>query len=1694
MSVIRFRNCVAWLSAGVGMVFSGLGAHAQAPTQSVNPILPTPKPPAAFDARMAEANANFVENKGQWGSEPRFLARIPGLDYWMTRTGFTLDSYEYKNVDGVDKREGVVVKVEFADANESAKPAGVDKVARKIDFINPRGTFQGVGAFGEAFLKNVYSNIDFRSYLDKKMVRYDFIVKPGGNPSQIKLNFEGNTGVEVDASGNLTIQTVRGPIRQTGLFAYQGSGNSKRRVSAKFVKLGENRVGFALGSYDKSQTLTIDPLVYGTYLGGDALFASQDVRGVASDNNSTVYITGSTTAADFPITAGPYGYNWRANHDAFVVALQGDAYAITYSAFIGGWGDDIAKYAGVDQYGDLWISGTTTSYNLTGAFSNAIHKASSGDPNPTNGNFTISYKGATTANLAFNASAATIATALNGLPTAPAGGFTTTGGPLPNNEVKVSTVNPVDGGITVNSTSRIAVAFVAGVAPYQQEWDFSWDALGFRPVGGTFKIRVLFNNIIFTTDPIPFNATPDQIVAALVGLGFSCNITPLQAGGSTLVDPGGANLPTGTAAVFLSQSVQGMGVDSTGLKTVYSADRQVPAAFLMRLEKSATDVLDPVTRQYIQIFEGTNGLVGFGIKPVATPSGSVEVAMFGGVDGSVTGIPGTAGPGYILDLQIPKGSVVPNINTTKSQYVTGTAVSGLTGGTIDASGSIYVVGSVAVSGNVLTNASSTTFATTSGVFSGGNLIKSGDAFVRKYNNSGGVQFSAVLGGIGNDTGLAIASDASGNSYVISRSKSFNFPRTVGTFGQVFTAGSQLAATKISPDGSQILYSTGLGTTGDFIEVTGAAVDSRGNLYLGGGVGFRDPTVCPGPTIPSSVPVTPFGPAIIGQEAAIDNTYTGGNLNAPRVVNPIAAVVSSLEGFVYVIDPTATGVLFSTYIGGNTSNDHVYGISLDKSNSLWVAGVTTMEAINDRSLHSESNQSPYLNGLATAGLPAGFITPLAFKANPNGSGDGFLFKYRVNLPTLNTLLLTPTTAAGGLGAFIDGAVSIKAPAPAGGQQVTVRVLNPTIGRFDRVGGPISKRLTIPAGQTTVGFTIFTNAVTTPTALDVRAEMDGDFLVSRATVKPWLDTFTIDADEVTGGDSVHGTVGLIQAALASGVDFTFSTDRPDLVTVTPSTQNIPSGQQSQIFDIQTSGVATETTVNLTVTVQGVGLSTSLKLLPAQPSSISFDPARVNGGESSTGTIQFDGIVVAGTTITLTSTGAPVTLGTATIAADGRSATFKVDTFAATAGDTSATIRASVNGGSVLGTLLIDQVDITGVTINAPLLGGVKSALGGTNLTGVVQLNKPASASGLNILLVSDNPAVGIAVGKKADGSAYPNHVYIAPGATSATFDLATSVVASPQGLTISTGSPGYASKADFVVVRPLDYSISLTPTTVIGGLGSSAGTITLLGGEVAPASGLTVTLTSSNTGAATINPSTVTIPAGGTTANFTVTSKVVQSDTNVTVTATINGGVTKSAVLLVKAQQLVKFIVTPSTVSGGTTTTATVGIDSNAPAGGVVVLISSADPSVVGVPSQVTIPAGSNEVTFSVTTTPVASQRNITLTATKGTSQLQALVTVTVANAKTLSFNPESVVGGSNSTGTITIDQPAPAGGLVILLSSNQPSFVNHPTSVTIPAGQKTATFTVGTTQVSRPIGVTFTATVQSTGQAITGVLFIDRNPG
>lgn len=205
------------------------------------------------------------------------------------------------------------------------------------------------------------------------------------------------------------------------------------------------------------------------------------------------------------------------------------------------------------------------------------------------------------------------------------------------------------------------------------------------------------------------------------------------------------------------------------------------------------------------------------------------------------------------------------------------------------------------------------------------------------------------------------------------------------------------------------------------------------------------------------------------------------------------------------------------------------------------------------------------------------------------------------------------------------------------------------------------------------------------------------------------------------------------------------------------------------------------------------------------------------------------------------------------------------------TERTVTATVDAAAVL----------TGVTV-APA-----RVTGGASATGTVTLDLPAPPEAAEVGLASSHPAV----------ASVPTRAFVLAAATSGTFPVSTTAVATTTVVTLSATYRG-VTRTTTLTVEPAAGSapvavqgLTLSPTSVTGG-GASTATVRLA--AAAPAGGQVVAV---STGAGPAGaPSGVTVPAGATTASFTVTTTAVTATTTVTVTASAGSGSASAALTI------------------------------------------------------------------------------------------------------------------------------------------------------------------------------------------------------
>jgi Abnormal spindle-like microcephaly-assoc'd, ASPM-SPD-2-Hydin/Beta-propeller repeat len=249
--------------------------------------------------------------------------------------------------------------------------AGVDELITKSNYFlgsDPQKWRTNVPNYAKVKFERVYHGIDVTYYGNEGQLEYDLSLAPGADPKLVALSFTASPNParpRIDSKGNLVIEADGGEVAFRGPVAYQRIAGKKRLVSVRYVQGPENRIGFALGKYDHSRALLIDPVLsYSTYLGGTV---QDQVESIAVDALGNAYIAGGTFSLDFPTTPGSFDptlCELCTNGSIFVSKLNPTGTALVYSTYItgkhGATGNfDHAYGIAIDKSGNAYVAGQT---------------------------------------------------------------------------------------------------------------------------------------------------------------------------------------------------------------------------------------------------------------------------------------------------------------------------------------------------------------------------------------------------------------------------------------------------------------------------------------------------------------------------------------------------------------------------------------------------------------------------------------------------------------------------------------------------------------------------------------------------------------------------------------------------------------------------------------------------------------------------------------------------------------------------------------------------------------------------------------------------------------------------------------------------------------------------------------------------------------------------------------------------------------------------------------------------------------------------------------------------------------------------------------------------------------------------------------------------------------------------------------
>jgi gliding motility-associated-like protein len=333
---------------------------------------------AIFFANKAVSQIEFIENKGQWNSQVKFMSNAGNGAIFLQKRGFTIlqhNQQELEQVIGklhVNKNQPQISRVLNSHAynvefvNATASPEIIpDKALPSVNnyFIGKDSTrwARDCKIYKGITYKNMYPGIDVRFYTDAgERLKYDLIVHPGANINNIALKYKGADRLSVK-NKELLISTSVGQNKELYPYTYQVVNNQRKELDCKYV-VDKDIVKFKVKNYTRDQVLIIDPTeIFFTYSG-----SISDNWGFTATYgpDGSFFGGGIVFGNEFPASPGAFKTTFNSGKtDIAIIKLSPNGVNRIYATYIGGNGEEQPHSLFADAQGNLVVAGRSNSSN-----------------------------------------------------------------------------------------------------------------------------------------------------------------------------------------------------------------------------------------------------------------------------------------------------------------------------------------------------------------------------------------------------------------------------------------------------------------------------------------------------------------------------------------------------------------------------------------------------------------------------------------------------------------------------------------------------------------------------------------------------------------------------------------------------------------------------------------------------------------------------------------------------------------------------------------------------------------------------------------------------------------------------------------------------------------------------------------------------------------------------------------------------------------------------------------------------------------------------------------------------------------------------------------------------------------------------------------------------------------------------------
>lgn len=330
-----------------------------------------------------KSSVDFEENHSQYPSQVKYKVGVgSGATLFMEANRFTYVKFDPAQIEAihhdaeetgkkVHKKEGNVdlhaFYMTFVGANPNAMVSAISPRPYYNNYFignDPAKWSSNVQLFEEVFYTGLYSGVNLTAYSVNNRFKYDFVVAPNADPSQIKMRFDGTGGISIQNS-RLLIHLTTGDMVEEVPYTYQEINGVKYPVACEyFIEADGITVRFVFpNGYNQNYPLVIDPvLVAATYSGGPSSCTTFG-HCATYDPSGNIYTGGECFNAGYPTQAGSYQTTFGGGVDIAVACLDPAGSNLLWSTYLGGSGSEIPNSLFATGGGDLYVLGASNSAN-----------------------------------------------------------------------------------------------------------------------------------------------------------------------------------------------------------------------------------------------------------------------------------------------------------------------------------------------------------------------------------------------------------------------------------------------------------------------------------------------------------------------------------------------------------------------------------------------------------------------------------------------------------------------------------------------------------------------------------------------------------------------------------------------------------------------------------------------------------------------------------------------------------------------------------------------------------------------------------------------------------------------------------------------------------------------------------------------------------------------------------------------------------------------------------------------------------------------------------------------------------------------------------------------------------------------------------------------------------------------------------